>query len=88
MIIADTKFEFGKLPDGKLILIDEILTPDSSRFWPANRYAPGRDQESFDKQFVRNWLERQTWNSARRRRLCRKRSSREHEKGISKRMRC
>jgi phosphoribosylaminoimidazole-succinocarboxamide synthase len=62
VIIADTKFEFGKLPDGSLILIDEVLTPDSSRFWPADRYAPGRDQESFDKQFVRNWLEAQTWD--------------------------
>jgi len=62
VIIADTKFEFGKLPDGSLILIDEVLTPDSSRFWPADRYAPGRDQESFDKQFVRNWLETQPWD--------------------------
>jgi len=62
VIIADTKFEFGKLPDGKLILIDEVLTPDSSRFWPADGYEPGRDQESFDKQFVRNWLERQPWD--------------------------
>jgi len=62
IIIADTKFEFGRLPDGRIILIDEILTPDSSRFWPADRYQPGRDQESFDKQFVRNWLENQNWN--------------------------
>jgi phosphoribosylaminoimidazole-succinocarboxamide synthase len=62
VIIADTKFEFGRLPDGRLILIDEILTPDSSRFWPADQYQPGRDQPSFDKQFVRNWLERQPWN--------------------------
>jgi phosphoribosylaminoimidazole-succinocarboxamide synthase len=62
VIIADTKFEFGKLPDGTLILIDEVLTPDSSRFWPADRYVPGRDQESFDKQFVRNWLETQPWD--------------------------
>ena len=62
IIIADTKFEFGKLPGGRLILIDEILTPDSSRFWPADKYSPGRDQESFDKQFVRNWLERQPWD--------------------------
>lgn len=62
VIIADTKFEFGTLPDGRTILIDEILTPDSSRFWPADRYQPGRDQESFDKQFVRNWLENQPWN--------------------------
>jgi phosphoribosylaminoimidazole-succinocarboxamide synthase len=62
VIIADTKFEFGQLPGGRLILIDEILTPDSSRFWPADKYEPGRDQESFDKQFVRNWLEKQPWN--------------------------
>ena len=62
IIIADTKFEFGQLPDGSLILIDEVLTPDSSRFWPADKYAPGRDQESFDKQYVRNWLETQPWN--------------------------
>ncbi len=62
VIIADTKFEFGRLPDGRLILIDEILTPDSSRFWPADKYQPGRDQESFDKQYVRNWLETQAWD--------------------------
>ena len=62
IIIADTKFEFGQLPDGKLILIDEMLTPDSSRFWPADQYEPGHDQPSFDKQFVRNWLESQPWD--------------------------
>jgi phosphoribosylaminoimidazole-succinocarboxamide synthase len=56
MILADTKFEWGVFNDD-LILIDEVLTPDSSRFWPADRYEPGRDQESFDKQFVRNYLE-------------------------------
>ncbi len=56
VIIADTKFEFG-LRDGELILVDEVLTPDSSRFWPADRYEPGRDQESYDKQYVRNYLE-------------------------------
>jgi phosphoribosylaminoimidazole-succinocarboxamide synthase len=56
MILADTKFEWGRV-DGKIILIDEVLTPDSSRFWPADKYHPGRDQESFDKQFVRNYLE-------------------------------
>ena len=56
IIVADTKFEFGLTPDGP-ILIDEVLTPDSSRFWPADRYEPGRDQESFDKQFVRNYLQ-------------------------------
>jgi phosphoribosylaminoimidazole-succinocarboxamide synthase len=62
VIIADTKFEFGTLADGRIILIDEILTPDSSRFWPAAQYDPGHDQPSFDKQFVRNWLESQTWD--------------------------
>ena len=62
MIIADTKFEFGTLPDGQVILIDEVLTPDSSRFWPADQYQPGHDQPSFDKQFVRNWLEAQPWD--------------------------
>ncbi len=56
LILADTKFEWGKV-DGKIILIDEVLTPDSSRFWPADKYEAGRDQESFDKQFVRNYLE-------------------------------
>jgi phosphoribosylaminoimidazole-succinocarboxamide synthase len=62
IIIADTKFEFGQLPDGRIILIDEILTPDSSRFWPADAYDPGHDQPSYDKQFLRNWLEKQPWN--------------------------
>lgn len=62
VIIADTKFEFGTLPDGRVILIDEILTPDSSRFWPADEYEPGHDQPSFDKQFVRNWLESRDWD--------------------------
>lgn len=56
IILADTKFEFGRLPDGQLILIDEVMTPDSSRFWPADQYRPGQDQPSFDKQFVRNYL--------------------------------
>ena len=61
IIIADTKFEFG-LGDGELIWIDEALTPDSSRFWPAAGYAPGQPQPSFDKQFVRDYLERIGWN--------------------------
>ena len=61
IIIADTKFEFG-LFDGKLILIDEVMTPDSSRFWPADQYAPGRGQPSFDKQFVRDYLETLDWD--------------------------
>ncbi len=57
IILADTKFEWGVLDD-RIILIDEVLTPDSSRFWPADKYEPGRDQESYDKQFVRNYLEK------------------------------
>ncbi len=61
IIIADTKFEFGLYQD-KLILIDEVLTPDSSRFWPKDRYQPGRPQESFDKQFLRDWLEEIGWD--------------------------
>lgn len=61
LIIADTKFEFG-LRDGKLILIDEVLTPDSSRFWPADKYQEGKSQPSFDKQFVRDYLETLSWN--------------------------
>lgn len=61
IIIADTKFEFGHF-DGELILIDEVLTPDSSRFWPADEYEPGRGQPSFDKQFVRDYLETVTWD--------------------------
>jgi phosphoribosylaminoimidazole-succinocarboxamide synthase len=61
IILADTKFEFG-LVDGELILVDEVLTPDSSRFWQADAYRPGGPQASFDKQFVRDWLERQPWD--------------------------
>lgn len=61
IIIADTKFEFGMF-EGKLILIDEVLTPDSSRFWPADQYQPGRGQPSYDKQFVRDYLETLDWN--------------------------
>ncbi len=61
IILADTKFEFGLLDD-KIILIDEVLTPDSSRFWPADQYAPGGSQPSYDKQFVRDWLESTTWD--------------------------
>jgi phosphoribosylaminoimidazole-succinocarboxamide synthase len=57
ILVADTKFEWGRGDGGKLILIDEVLTPDSSRFWPAEAYAPGRDQPSFDKQYLRDWLD-------------------------------
>jgi phosphoribosylaminoimidazole-succinocarboxamide synthase len=68
IIVADTKFEFGLLPpnggpeEDRLILIDEVLTPDSSRFWPRDDYKPGGAQPSFDKQFVRDYLERIRWN--------------------------
>lgn len=61
ILIADTKFEWGWC-DGEIILIDEVLTPDSSRFWPADSYAPGQPQASYDKQFVRDWLETTTWD--------------------------
>src|SRR5262249_4773168 len=61
IIVCDTKFEFG-LIDGKITIVDEMLTPDSSRFWPADQYAPGKPQPSFDKQFVRDYLEHIKWN--------------------------
>lgn len=61
IILCDTKFEFG-VREGKMVLADEILTPDSSRFWPADQYEPGQSQPSFDKQFVRDWLETQDWD--------------------------
>jgi phosphoribosylaminoimidazole-succinocarboxamide synthase len=68
IIIADTKFEFGRDADGAIVLMDEVLTPDSSRFWPRARYEPGRAQPSFDKQPLRDWLEelvgRGEWNKA------------------------
>ena len=62
IILADTKFEFGVTDAGELILIDEVMTPDSSRYWPMDQYAPGGPQPSFDKQFVRDYLERIHWN--------------------------
>ncbi len=62
IIIADTKFEFGLDNDGTLTLMDEALTPDSSRFWPADSYQVGTNPPSFDKQFVRDWLESSGWN--------------------------
>lgn len=62
LILADTKMEFGVLPGGEIILIDELLTPDSSRFWDAEIYEPGRSQPSFDKQYVRDWLKDSGWN--------------------------
>ncbi len=61
ILMADTKFEFGMV-DGELVLIDEVMTPDSSRFWPADQYKPGQGQPSFDKQYLRDWLSAQPWN--------------------------
>jgi phosphoribosylaminoimidazole-succinocarboxamide synthase len=61
IVLADTKFEFGVLPTGELLLVDEVMTPDSSRFWEAAAYEPGRAQASYDKQYVRDWLEAQPW---------------------------
>ena len=63
IILADTKLEFG-LKDGEIILIDEVLTPDSSRFWPRDLYQPGRPQQSFDKQYVRDYLETLEWDKS------------------------
>lgn len=62
IVLADTKFEFGLTPDGDVLLIDEVMTPDSSRYWPRDQYTPGRPQVSFDKQFVRDYLEQIRWN--------------------------
>ena len=62
IIICDTKFEFGLDEDGTLTLMDEVLTPDSSRFWPADQYRIGSNPPSFDKQFIRDWLEASGWN--------------------------
>ena len=62
IILADTKFEFGLMPSGEILLIDEVMTPDSSRYWPKDLYVPGRPQPSFDKQFVRDYLESIRWN--------------------------
>ena len=65
IILADTKFEFGRRPDGTLVLADEVLTPDSSRFWDADAWQPGVALPSFDKQFVRDWLTRESgWDKA------------------------
>jgi phosphoribosylaminoimidazole-succinocarboxamide synthase len=64
VILADTKFEFGVDDDGKLVLADEVLTPDSSRYWPADSYEPGRGQPSFDKQYVRDWAASSGWDKA------------------------
>jgi phosphoribosylaminoimidazole-succinocarboxamide synthase len=64
IVLADTKFEFGRRPDGTIVLGDEVLTPDSSRFWPADGYEPGRGQPSFDKQYVRDWATASGWDKA------------------------
>ncbi|MCS7044771.1 MAG: phosphoribosylaminoimidazolesuccinocarboxamide synthase, partial [Gemmataceae bacterium] len=64
LILADTKLEWGRLPSGECVLIDEVLTPDSSRYWPADSYRPGSHPPSFDKQFVRDWLESTGWDKA------------------------
>ena len=64
IIIADTKFEFGLTPSGELVLMDEVLTPDSSRYWPVEGYAEGSNPPSYDKQFLRDWLEAQVWDKA------------------------
>jgi phosphoribosylaminoimidazole-succinocarboxamide synthase len=62
ILLADTKFEFGRRPDGTIVFADEVLTPDSSRFWPATGYQPGRPQPSFDKQYVRDWASETGWD--------------------------
>ncbi|HEY1277113.1 MAG TPA: phosphoribosylaminoimidazolesuccinocarboxamide synthase [Thermoleophilaceae bacterium] len=64
IILADTKFEFGRRADGTIVLADEVMTPDSSRFWPADGYEPGRSQPSFDKQYVRDWASGSGWDKA------------------------
>src|SRR4051794_40830711 len=64
IILADTKFEFGRRPDGTIVLGDEVLTPDSSRFWPADGYEPGHGQPSFDKQYVRDWASGSGWDKS------------------------
>jgi phosphoribosylaminoimidazole-succinocarboxamide synthase len=62
IILADTKFEFGSHPGAEVVLADEVLTPDSSRFWPADAYQPGQAQPSFDKQYVRDWADEAGWD--------------------------
>jgi phosphoribosylaminoimidazole-succinocarboxamide synthase len=64
IILADTKFEFGRRPDGTIVVADEVLTPDSSRFWPVDGYEPGKGQPSFDKQFVRDWASGSGWDKS------------------------
>ena len=81
MILADTKFEFGLDADGVLTLGDEVCTPDSSRFWPADSYEVGHGQPSFDKQYVRDWATNAAGTSSRPRRRSRTRSSRRRASG-------
>jgi phosphoribosylaminoimidazole-succinocarboxamide synthase len=85
IIIADTKFEFGLDRTGKLTLIDEVLTPDSSRFWPADTWRVGSSPPSFDKQYVRDYLESLDWNKRAQGRTCRPRSSSARAKNTAKR---
>jgi len=85
IIIADTKFEFARDANGRIILIDEALTPDSSRFWPVSQYEPGKSQASFDKQFVRDYLETLDWNNSHQRHQFPRRLQRQQRPDISKR---
>ena len=78
IIIADTKFEFGASPGAEVVLGDEVLTPDSSRFWPADDYEPGRSQASFDKQYVRDWLDQSGWDHTPARPRAPRRGRRQH----------
>ncbi len=71
MILADTKFEFGEI-DGEIMVIDEMMTPDSSRYWPQEAYRPGTSPPSFDKQYVRDYMDRTGWNHDSPRRECRR----------------
>ena len=87
IILADTKFEFGIDGDGALVLGDEVLTPDSSRFWPADSYAPGSSPPSFDKQYVRDWLETQDWDKTAARARAARRRARRHGRALPRGLR-
>ena len=90
IIIADTKFEFGRDSDGRIILIDEVMTPDSSRFWAADAYKPGRPQPSFDKQPLRDYLDAERragrWNGEAPAARLARRSRRRHQPALSRRL--